>query len=315
MATAAELAHRQAIEAGHWILFNRTFRPPADQVLKAKKSVQKALGNRRRGQRVLKTTLCEELEREGHHAAAAQWALFDLVRAELLLVVPPPGVNFEDGYTPDYSISAVGDAWKWTPQEMKRTFDPDKAPPLVVPSGQGRLTVTRWSKLGIGIHVGDGDPRYFGICPHPDNHAVFPIESATELHLPDQWKVLLELLAKSENGNSAKKSDVLFGLGKLNREVFARIADSDIVDADRLTEMKNEAFGKLTGIVSNLARRLRDQVNGPQDKNGPAVLSVDSVDYVESLFVVRHLVAGSDGKLRFGESRNNPRPPLRSASL
>jgi hypothetical protein len=313
--TAVEAAHRQAIEAGRWMLFRRKYRPPEDQVLKAKKAIQNILGNRTRGRLVLKTELSDDLKDAGHGAAAIQWALFDLVRAELLLVKPPQGAKLEDGYKPGCWIRAVGDASKWTRYQLKVKFDPGKAPPLVVPSGQGRLTVARWSDLGIGIHSGDGDPRYFGICPRPDNHEVFPIESAKELHLPGQWKVLLDLLAKSENGNSAKKGDVLSGLGKLNREVAARIADSDVVDADRLTEMKNEAFRKLGGIVTNLARRLRDQVNVPQGKTGPAVLSVDSVDYVESLFVVRHLVRGSDEKLHFGESRNNPRPPLRNAAL
>jgi hypothetical protein len=313
MATATELAHRQAIEAGRWILWPRTFRPPNDQVLRAKKSIQKALGNRPRGQRVLKTELYEELEREEHRAAAIQWALFDLVRAELLLVRPPPGVKLEDGYEPGFSICAVRNPWKWTRQEMKRTFDPDNAPSLVVPSGR-RLAVASWSDLRIGIDIGDGAPRYFGICRCLDNHAVFPKDSATELHLPgQQWKVLLDLLAQSENGKLAKKGDVLHGLGKLKREAFSRLVASDNVDAEHLTRMKNDTFRKLTGIVGNLARKLRNEVNGPDVQRARAVLSVDSEDCVESLFVVRHLVRESDDKLHFGKERANSGPQPRTA--
>ena len=312
MTTAAELAHSQAIEAGHWMLFRRKFRPPDDQVFKAKKSIQKAFGNRTRGLSIPQTALSEELSGEGHGRAAIQWALFDLVRAELLLVEPPQGAKLDEGYKPGCSISAVGDAWKWTRNQLKKEFDPNETSPLVVPPREGQLTVARWDDLGIGIHPSG---KYLGISRPLDNNAVFPIESATELHLPgQQWKVLMDLFAKSDIGNSAKKSDVLNGLGKLNREVFARIANSDNVDVDCLTEIQNTAFRKLTGIVGNLARKLRKQVKGPEDKRASAVLSVASEDCVQSAFVVRYLVQEGDGKLHFGEKRANPRQPIRRIS-
>jgi hypothetical protein len=306
MSTAAELAHRQAIVAGQWMLFRRKFRPPDDHVLKAKRSIQKAFGNRTRGLSILQTDLSEELKREGNGAAAIQWALFDLVRAELLLVKPPQRAKLEDGYKPDWSICAVDNAWKWTPNQLKKEFDPDKAPPLVVAPKQGRLTVAKWIELGIGILTRDGDPEYFGIAPRPDNHDVFPIESAKELYLPgQQWRVLLNLLAKSDYGNSAKKDDVLFELGMLDRDAFSRsrLADSGRAYAEGLTVTRDEERRKLTGIIGDLARKLRKQVSGPDCKGARPVLSVDSKDYVESLFMVRYLVAGDDRNLRFGEAR------------
>jgi hypothetical protein len=309
MATAAELAHRQAIEGGHWILGRRTFRPPADQVFKAKKHIKTILGNRQCGQLLPKTDFSEELESEELGAAAIQWALFDLVRANLLHVEPPPGMKLEDGYTHGCSIIAIGNPWKWPLYQLKKEFDPDETMPLVVASGQGQLNVERWSELGIGIYQ---DTTYFGISPCPDNYAVFPLESATELPLRGRrWKVLLNLLAGSENGNSANKKEMMQELQMFDPGNYSPLDESEVAEHSGRLTLARTLNSELTKKIGDLARKLRACVDCPDKEGSTAVLSAADTTCIQSLFMVRPLVRGPDGKLHFGKERAIPKPPLR----
>lgn len=150
------------------------------------------------------------------------------------------------------------------------------------PAQDGRfISVEKWSDLAIGI---DADHQYLAISPPPERYAVFPRDKAVPLTLPGKrWKLLLDLLARSSEGNRAEKSDVMSAFGYLQTDELAK------------------SRSLLTSAMADLGRDLRRQVKGPVEKGVPAVLSVAEDKYVKAGFVVRHLVRGHDGKLRFGE--------------
>ena len=163
-----------------------------------------------------------------------------------------------------------------------------------------RMIVQAWSDFGIGI---DTDGAYLGVSPCPERYGVFPRESAVILDLTGkQWKSLLDLLARSKDGNEATKTSVMVDFGYFRAsDVPAR---EDILDAKENLQTKNmlkTANGRLTAAIANLGRNLRKQVEVPTRRGAPAVLSVSDPKEVRTQFVVRHLVRGHDGKLRFGE--------------
>jgi|GEM_PF-2178536 len=105
--------------------------------------------------------------------------------------------------------------------------DAVEVPKEKAPSAPPVLTIATWEELGIGI---DEDGSYLAVTPCPAYGAVFPKEKATRLDLRgDRWKHLLDLPAKSKDGNSAKKQDVMIALRYLQAGRFAR---------DELEELK-----------------------------------------------------------------------------
>ena len=220
--------------------------------------------------------------------------------ANLLHVEPPPGMKLEDGYTHGCSIIAIGNPWKWPLYQLKKEFDPDETMPLVVASGQGQLNVERWSELGIGIYQ---DTTYFGISPCPDNYAVFPLESATELPLRGRrWKVLLNLLAGSENGNSANKKEMMQELQMFDPGNYSPLDESEVAEHSGRLTLARTLNSELTKKIGDLACKLRACVDCPDKEGSTAVLSAaDTPTCIQSLFMVRPLVRGPDGKLHFGK--------------
>ena len=167
-----------------------------------------------------------------------------------------------------------------------------------------RLTVQKWSDLGIGI---DKDGSDLAWTPCPEHGAVFPREEAVTLDLPGKrWKGLLDLLARSEHGNRAKKPEVMMQFGYLKSGEISTDDLSELVNDGCKMEMLKTAAGHLTGAIADLGRELRGNVGGPNDRGSPAVLSVADATYVQAAFVVRHLVRGLDVKLRFGEEPRRP---------
>lgn len=165
-----------------------------------------------------------------------------------------------------------------------------------------RLTVANWSDLGVGI---DKDGSYRACDPCPENGAVFPKESATVLELRGhRWQKLLELLALSENGNTASKQELMVEFGYLKRGEIPANDRSELMEDTHSMKVLKTASGRLTQAVADLGRNLRRQVEGPQGKSAPTVLSVADEGMVRAAFVVRHLLRGSDGKLHFGERRS-----------
>lgn len=163
-----------------------------------------------------------------------------------------------------------------------------------------RLTVDRWSDLAIGI---DEDGSYLAVTPLPEPGERFVKRNAIPLKLPGkQWKALLDLLARSSDGRTAAKRDVItvFGYMKLPETTDDDLLEELRSDSGAMEELKT-ANRRLTAAISNLSRRLRDQVSGPIGRDAPTVLSVASDDQIEAVFVVRHLLRDSGGDLRFGQ--------------
>jgi hypothetical protein len=177
---------------------------------------------------------------------------------------------------------------------------PTAPPPTTAPKHrESLLTATKWGDLGIGI---DEEGRYLAYSPCPIYGSVFPVENAVVLDLRgDRWKELLDMLARSGNGNTADKQELMQRLGYLKG---GRVATED------LSELKNDKGGmnelktaqaRLTQAMADLGRELRQQIKGPEGKGAPRVLSVAMEGKVQAAFVVRHLLRGPDGKLRFGQ--------------
>ena len=124
--TASETAHLQKHDAGRWILFGRGHRPPDARVQEAKTNIQIVLGDLRRGQLISARDLYKQLKEDYRQGrATVQWALYDLAMAELVMVKPPPGAKLEGQCQPDFSVRAVDDAGKWTPDQLNMKFHPD----------------------------------------------------------------------------------------------------------------------------------------------------------------------------------------------
>ena len=180
-----------------------------------------------------------------------------------------------------------------------------------------RITVEDWGDLGIAI---DEHGQYLAVYPAPERYGVFPREKAKILKLPGkQWKGLLNGLARSNNGNKVEKRDIMerFGYLRAGYRHPIELPEPDGVSGDPDDDLPDRpAFGethailktaqsRLTAAMADLGRKLRKQLNGPLGPGIPAVLSVAEEKYVESAFVVRHLVRGHDGKLRFGPERRD----------
>ena len=166
------------------------------------------------------------------------------------------------------------------------------------------LSIEKWSDLGIGIDAG----AYLAVTPCPDFGKVFPKQSAEQLDLPrGQWDKLLDRLARSETGKTASKGTVMEDFGYFTKRVSTTHRDLEELQQDgHVMQQLKTAKRKLTDAMSNLTRRLREQIEVCKPKD-PRCLSVANEGIVESGFTVRHLVREGDGKLHFGDrnlSRN-----------
>jgi hypothetical protein len=201
------------------------------------------------------------------------------------------------------------DAWPGKETEPKEEVplpeadDRDSASRRPVPKGANGngapvpvLTIAKWEELGIGI---DEDSRYLAVSPPPELGDVFPKERAIELDLRgNQWRILLDLLAKSEHGNTATKIDVMTAFRYCKQ---GGIADEDEVkDSSQKMTVLHTASGHLTGAMADLGRKLRKLVQGPTAASTP-VLSTAEPKVVQAAFVTRYLLRGADRKLHFGK--------------
>jgi hypothetical protein len=163
------------------------------------------------------------------------------------------------------------------------------------------FAVEHWSQLAIGI---DGDWRYWALTPAPAAGETFKKADACELELPgERWKNLFELLAASPSGNCCGTATLIQELryspptsslqrdGRAWRGALVRDLTSD------LPTQITPSLKLLKSTVRDLARDLRDQVDGPMGR-GKAALRIDG-DMVRSGFVVGFLVPDNAGHLFF----------------
>lgn len=155
------------------------------------------------------------------------------------------------------------------------------------------LTVERWEDLAIGICE---DGSYVALARGVAIGDIFPINSALPLDLAgEQWRKLLEALARSRTGNRADKDELISDFGYLRR---GDLTSDDIRD-EGMHELATTALRKLTTAIAHLGRKLREKVSAPDDENG-AVLQTKRSDVVTSRFVVKHLLSLEENRLHFG---------------
>jgi hypothetical protein len=167
-------------------------------------------------------------------------------------------------------------------------------------AGKPVLTIDHWECLGIGI---DEDGAYLAVDSRPKYGDVLPKRKAVELALPGkQWRSLLDLLAKSTNGDTAKKVGVMDAFGyAIAGDTRANMLEG--LDGDSLWMREIKQNGKrLTAAISNLSRRLRNRI-AVENPGSTKALSVAKPEIVQAGFVVRYLLRDRDGKLRFGRGR------------
>ena len=162
----------------------------------------------------------------------------------------------------------------------------------VEPKQKPKLEIDQWKQLGIGI---DEDWTYWAVTPCPKPGDVFPKESAVKLELPGRrWEELLDLLATSENGNTARKVEVLRKFGYLRG---GKISREHVEDA-KMKELKTQPK-LLRTAMADLGRGVTWPDLGQESRQDPAS-ECCIAGLVQAGFVVRYLVRDKDGKLRFG---------------
>jgi hypothetical protein len=164
---------------------------------------------------------------------------------------------------------------------------------------QALLEVESWSDLAIGINE---DGSFLAVTPVPNTGTVFPKEKAVALPLKGaRWKKLLQLIARSKDGQSSRKDELLHDFGYYTKPV----KEEEIKRAHK--EMLSEidvAAKKLTGAVSDLSRELREYIGAADSSRTNPPLSAADQSVIKAGFTCRHLLRGRDGKLRFGSIGN-----------
>jgi hypothetical protein len=263
------------------------FQRARDDLLKAKKERQPQAVIERCGSR------CREA-REAHQMALEYHATLRTNMPQVTQAQEPLIRDCIEAVRADLGGPAAGQAAGGTAAE-------EPTPDNRAPDERGRpvLQVERWSDLAIGIGE---DGSYLAVTPCPECGEVFPKEKAAELDLSGKrWKSLLDLLAQSEDGRQARKTDLMVSFGYRKSHDRPEGSLRDLTDNKYLMKTLKTARGRLTTGIADLARKLRQQVAGPTDPKGKCALSVASAETVEAGFTVRYLLRGTDEKLRFGK--------------
>ena len=164
------------------------------------------------------------------------------------------------------------------------------------------LTVVKWGNLAIGI---DEDGRYLAVTPAPECGAVFPKEKSETLDLRgNRWKELLNLLARSEHGNTCETEVFMTAVGQIKRGDLPTAELQELAHQPDFQGFLAKRRKWLTDAIADLGRELREQVKGPTPRQGEPVLSAGDEGVIRARFVTRHLVRGKDEKLHFGEARS-----------
>ena len=144
--------------------------------------------------------------------------------------------------------------------------------------------------FGVGIHT---DGYYaFSPCPSPGENIV--LGNAVQLPLVGKrWRKVLTCLARSPDGRTASKEELVRELGyvktgDLNRDQ----AEHD----DGLIEKAKKAQDTLRATMADLASELRSLVA----TNGTSTVFQSEGDNYQAAFVARHLMPDQTRHLRFG---------------
>jgi len=167
-------------------------------------------------------------------------------------------------------------------------------------SRQAKISIARWDNLGIGIKH---DWTYYAFEPCPDTGARVKLGDGIIVRLEGKhWKAVLDTFAQTRDGQTARKSDLGMALGhymKSDLQDAEDALDEKAVFDDGLVEKAKTVRDRLRGVMANLGRRLRNQIDTPDDTtvfDGTA-----NNNFYQAAFVARHLIPDADGNYTFGE--------------
>jgi hypothetical protein len=158
--------------------------------------------------------------------------------------------------------------------------------------------VDHWRDLGIGF---DGEWRIFAFVPCPKRGEYISISNAIHLELPGiRWRKVLELLARSEDGRTARISELVTELGymkKPRRSISHEQAEFD----EHLVQKAKRAKDALRNTMADLGRELRRQVTA--EKNAAVFRAVSDSDY-QAAFTAGYLIRDKNEKTKFSWGTN-----------
>jgi hypothetical protein len=153
------------------------------------------------------------------------------------------------------------------------------------------LHLESWDQLGIGI-AGKG---YRAFTPCPATGATVSLCQSVPLPLKGKkrWRAVLDCFARSEDGRTARKSDLLTDLGYIQK---GKISENQARYEERLHEVKR-ASEKLTSAMADLGRQLRQIISAPGQQ--PVFTAGMAVESYTAPFTTRFILPVDDGTFRF----------------
>jgi hypothetical protein len=156
------------------------------------------------------------------------------------------------------------------------------------------VSVDNWSDLGIGI---DGELRIFAFVPCPQKGECVAISKAIPIELRgDRWRKVLELLAQSEDGRTARIADLVTALGYIKKTEIS-ISDDQAEFDEGLRLKAKGAKETLRNTMADLGRELRDEVTTATGQS--TVFSAVSDDIYQAAFISGCLIRDENRKTRF----------------
>lgn len=157
------------------------------------------------------------------------------------------------------------------------------------------MEIDEWEELGIGFD----ENGCWAFSPRPDIGGSVILKNGTEINIPgNRWVPLLKLLAGSNYGNTARKSDYITACGK----VLAIPGEDDGATRRYSEEESSEAKNLLawvSGTTRDLTRLLRKQIACQDPLGAKPPISANSDEFIETRFVVQPLFRESR-KIKFG---------------
>jgi hypothetical protein len=162
---------------------------------------------------------------------------------------------------------AVKDVIAFVRREISSPHSAETAPgvskPGTHPIRPGRdstspvFTIDRWSSLGIGISE---ESCYLALSPCPANGEPVRVTEAVQLELRGKrWLKVLQLLARSPDGRTARMSDLVTDLGYF-KNVGRRISEEQAEYDEGLKREAKSARGALRSAMADLGRELRQLI-------------------------------------------------------
>lgn len=161
---------------------------------------------------------------------------------------------------------------------------------VAVSTDANPLYITRWGDLGIGIH----EKMYYAFTQCPRRGERVALRTAHLLELPgEQWRALLDCLARSSDGKTVEKSELAQEFGYFKKGDV----DSKKAAYDELSV--KAALHRVTPAMANLAKKLRQLVSC-EDKT---VVFKAVGDNYEAVFLTQYLLRDEERQYRFGKAK------------